>query len=103
MAYILLHIHLSVLLVTCPRAMLIPQMCLTLHFLSYKRGQCVFYVADTATVTHSNLEKGRLCEPVSLSHVSDRQAEILQRERKDTTDKAVCPSCIFSERHTRQR
>lgn len=89
MVYILLHIHLSVLLVTCPQAMLIPQMRLTLLFLSYKRGQCVFYVADTATVTHSNLEKGRLCEPVPLSHVSDRQAEILQKGREGTTDKAV--------------
>lgn len=60
----------------------------TLPFVSYKMGQHVFYVAATAPVTHSNLEKGRLCEPASLSYISDRQAkilvEMLQKERKDT-------------------
>lgn len=62
--YILLHI-LSLLLVTCPQTMLIPQMHLTFFFLSYESGQFVFYVADTATVTHSNLETMWTSVPLS--------------------------------------
>lgn len=45
--------------------MLIPQMHLTFFFLSYERGQFVFYVADTATVTHSNLETMWTSVPLS--------------------------------------
>lgn len=96
--YILLHIHLSVLLVTCPQTMLIPQMHLTFFFLSYERGQlCGWYCH-----CHSFKSWDYVNQCPSLTCLTGK-LKYWRRKVRTPQTRLFCPICIFSERHTRKR